>query len=239
MTAPSGQAVLVQDPRLQWPDGLARGEGFVECLEQLGDGLAFVERGDVGLVVVGHVRDDVPRVAEVLGVMGLTLTPAGDQAGPGVLGLDAVAEPVRAGRRARLVPQRVGEPGYIERGGGMIAHPEARQVRHRDESFLHPHAVGKAPRRVGQRMQVAAGQPAYYWQIMTPGAILGIIVVIMVVAFIAALLVDVDLGHEPAEVLSIVGQVVKIGRVEIENAVRWIFRGIAGVQNYIQRLATR
>ena len=25
-------------------------------------------------------------------------------------------------------------------------------------------------------MQVAAGQPAYYWQIMTPGAILGIIV---------------------------------------------------------------
>jgi hypothetical protein len=26
------------------------------------------------------------------------------------------------------------------------------------------------------RMQVAAGQPAYYWQIMTPGAILGIIV---------------------------------------------------------------
>jgi hypothetical protein len=26
------------------------------------------------------------------------------------------------------------------------------------------------------RMQVAAGQPAYYWQIMTPGAIVGIIV---------------------------------------------------------------
>ena len=26
------------------------------------------------------------------------------------------------------------------------------------------------------RLQVAAGQPAYYWQIMTPGAILGIIV---------------------------------------------------------------
>ena len=26
------------------------------------------------------------------------------------------------------------------------------------------------------RMQVAAGQPAYYWQIMTPGAIVGVIV---------------------------------------------------------------
>ena len=26
------------------------------------------------------------------------------------------------------------------------------------------------------RLQVAAGQPAYYWEIMTPGAILGIIV---------------------------------------------------------------
>ena len=45
-------------------------------------------------------RDQHPasRVAEVIGVMGLALAPAGDQAGPGVLGLDAVPEPVRADR---------------------------------------------------------------------------------------------------------------------------------------------
>ena len=35
--------------------------------------------------------------------------------------------------------------------------------------------VGKIAYGVSM-MQVAAGQPAYYWQIMTPGAILGIIV---------------------------------------------------------------
>jgi hypothetical protein len=42
------------------------------------------------------------RVAEVISVVGLALAGAGGEAGAGVLGLDAVAEPVRAPRRARL-----------------------------------------------------------------------------------------------------------------------------------------
>ena len=45
--------------------------------------------------------------------MGLALAAAGDQAGPGVLGLDAVAKPVRAPRRARLEPQRLSQAGRV------------------------------------------------------------------------------------------------------------------------------
>jgi hypothetical protein len=52
-------------------------------------------------------------VAEVVRVVGFALAPAGGQAGPGVLGLDAVAEPVGAPRRARLVAQRLGQPGRM------------------------------------------------------------------------------------------------------------------------------
>jgi len=40
----------------------------------------------------------------------LAFAGAGNQPRPGVLGLDAVAQPVRARRRAWLIPQRVGEP---------------------------------------------------------------------------------------------------------------------------------
>ena len=68
----------------------------------------------VGQRLAGPLAGDqhpAPGVAEVIGVVGLALAPAGGQAGPGVLGLDAVAEPVRAPRRARLVPQRLGQPG--------------------------------------------------------------------------------------------------------------------------------
>ncbi len=39
--------------------------------------------------------------------------PAGHQARPGILRLDAVPQPVRAPRRARLVPQRLGQPGGV------------------------------------------------------------------------------------------------------------------------------
>ena len=56
--------------------------------------------------------------------MGLALAGAGDQAGPGVLGLDAVPQPVRARRRARLIPQRVGEPFHVLAlgvGVGLVA----------------------------------------------------------------------------------------------------------------------
>ena len=48
-------------------------------------------------------------------------------------------------------------------------------------------------------------------------------------ALIAALLIDMDLGHQPTEVLGIVRQVVKIGGVEIEHAARWILSRIGGI----------
>ena len=56
--------------------------------------------------------------------MGLALAAAGSQAGPGVLGLDAVPEPVGAPRRARLVPQRLGQPRRmcpLRVGVGLVA----------------------------------------------------------------------------------------------------------------------
>src|SRR6201999_4493126 len=46
-------------------------------------------------------QDAASGVAEVGLVVGFALAAAGDQAGAGVLGLDAVAEPVGAARRAR------------------------------------------------------------------------------------------------------------------------------------------
>ena len=81
----------------------------------VGQGLAGPFAGD---------QDAAPGVAEVLAAVGLALAGTRPQAGPGVLGLDAVAEPVRAGRRARLVPQRVGQPGGVVGlavGGGLVA----------------------------------------------------------------------------------------------------------------------
>ena len=56
--------------------------------------------------------------------MGLALAGTGDQAGPGVLGLDAVAKPVGTPRRARLVSQRVGQPidvGALGVGIALVA----------------------------------------------------------------------------------------------------------------------
>jgi hypothetical protein len=55
-------------------------------------------------------QDPATGITEVISVVGLALAPAGDQAGPGVLGLDAVAEPVRAPWRARLEAQRLSQP---------------------------------------------------------------------------------------------------------------------------------
>jgi hypothetical protein len=55
----------------------------------VGKGLAGPFAGD---------QDSSAGVAEVLGSVRLTLAQAGYQAGPGVLGLDAVPEPVRAHR---------------------------------------------------------------------------------------------------------------------------------------------
>jgi hypothetical protein len=47
-------------------------------------------------------QDPASAVTEVIRVVGFALAPAGDQAGPGALGLDAVAEPVRAPRAVVL-----------------------------------------------------------------------------------------------------------------------------------------
>jgi hypothetical protein len=49
-------------------------------------------------------------IAELFAAVCLALAGAGDQAWAGVLGLDAVPQPVGAGRGARLVPERLGEP---------------------------------------------------------------------------------------------------------------------------------
>lgn len=58
----------------------------------LGEGLAGPVAGD---------QDAAAAEAEVLAVVGLRFALAGDQFGAGVFGLHAVAEPVRAPRRAR------------------------------------------------------------------------------------------------------------------------------------------
>jgi hypothetical protein len=52
----------------------------------------------------------------------------------------------------------------------------ARKVNSLALGVLFGFAIGTLLAFGVSRMQVAAGQPAYYWQIMTPGAILGIIV---------------------------------------------------------------
>src|SRR6187551_3985758 len=52
----------------------------------------------------------------------------------------------------------------------------ARKVNSLPLGVLFGFAIGTLLAFGVSRMQVAAGQPAYYWQIMTPGAILGIIV---------------------------------------------------------------
>jgi len=52
----------------------------------------------------------------------------------------------------------------------------ARKVNSLPLGVLFGFAIGTLLAFGVSRMQVAAGQPAYYWQIMTPGAILGVIV---------------------------------------------------------------
>ena len=80
------------DPGLS--EGFADDGGAVGPV--LGQGLAGPLAGD---------QDAAAAEAEVLPVVRLRVAPAGSQAGAGVLGLDAVAEPVRAARRARQAPQ--------------------------------------------------------------------------------------------------------------------------------------
>jgi hypothetical protein len=81
----------------------------------VGEGLAGPFAGD---------QDAAPGVAKVFALVSFALTVPGPQSRPRVLGLDAVAQPVRARRRARLVPQRVGQtPGVLVLGwcAGLVA----------------------------------------------------------------------------------------------------------------------
>src|ERR1700756_3792336 len=50
-------------------------------------------------------QDPPPGIAEMIRVMCFALAPAGSQVGPGVLGLNAVPQPVGTPGRARLEPQ--------------------------------------------------------------------------------------------------------------------------------------
>jgi hypothetical protein len=123
-----------QSPRVVHVVRVARGNGFPGVPGRVG--CRNIERLQEPVLAVGAVvgqrlagplaRDQhpAPGIAEVIGVMGLALAPAGDQARPGTLGLDAVPQPVRAPRRARLIPHSLSQPGRVlllGAGGGLVA----------------------------------------------------------------------------------------------------------------------
>jgi hypothetical protein len=56
----------------------------------------------------------------------------------------------------------------------------------------------------------------------------------MFVALMAALLIDPNFGHQSAEVLGVVRQVVKIGGIEVVHLARFVFRGVAGIQDQVE-----
>ena len=94
-------------------DGLPGVASRVGCREAEGGQEPVAPGGPmVGEGLAGpFARDEDPPsgVAEVLAAVCLALASAWPQARAGVLGLDAVAQPVRAYRRARLVAERVGQ----------------------------------------------------------------------------------------------------------------------------------
>jgi hypothetical protein len=108
-----------------WFPGVAAGVGCrkAECAGEpgftvgavVGEGFAGPFAGD---------QDAASGVAEVFAAVGFAFAAARPQPGAGVLGLDAVAEPVRARRRARLITERIGEPpgmGGLGVGAGLVA----------------------------------------------------------------------------------------------------------------------
>jgi hypothetical protein len=82
--------------------GIGDAEGFQEPLlavgAMVGEGLAGPFAGD---------QHPAPGVAEVFAAVCLALAVPGAHSGTSVLGLDAVAQPVGACRRARFVAQRL------------------------------------------------------------------------------------------------------------------------------------
>jgi len=85
-----------------------------EHLSQPGFPVAAVVGQGLARPFAGN-QHPAPGVAEVIAAVRFPLAGTGDQAAPGVSGLDAVAQPVRAGRRARLVAERLGKPVLVVR----------------------------------------------------------------------------------------------------------------------------
>ena len=110
--------------------GVTGGDGFPGVPGRVGVGDA--ERGQEPVLAVGAVvgeclarpfagdQDAASGIAEVLAAVGLAPAVPGPQAGPGVAGLDAVAELVGAPRRARLVSERLDQPvGVLSLRAGL------------------------------------------------------------------------------------------------------------------------
>jgi hypothetical protein len=91
------QVVLVGGLDLFPPVGSGVGCRKTEHLGQRGFPVAAVVGKSLARPLAGD-QDPPSGVAEVGAAVGLALAGAGDQAGSGFLGLDAVAEPVGAGR---------------------------------------------------------------------------------------------------------------------------------------------
>src|SRR5262249_48674934 len=114
MQEPPGgrQVVLVPRPDLLPPVGGGVGWRKTEYLGQPSLPVAAVVGESLARPFAGD-QHPAPGVAEVVAAVCLALARSGDQAGPGVLGLDAIPQPVRTRRRARLEPQRLSEPVHV------------------------------------------------------------------------------------------------------------------------------
>ena len=98
----------------------------------------------------------------------------------GVLGIpDGLSALVSAGDDPNIRAGIAGiVVGSVVKGliAGVLIGWFAKKVNSLPLGVLFGFAIGTLLAFGVSRLQVAAGQPAYYWQIMTPGAILGIIV---------------------------------------------------------------
>jgi hypothetical protein len=116
---------VIQVLRVAWGDGFPGIAGRVSCRNTERPQQPVLPVGAViGQRLAGPLARDqhpAPGITEVIGIVGLALAPAGDQARPGVLGLDAVPEPVRAGRRARLIPHASASRAACARCGSVWA----------------------------------------------------------------------------------------------------------------------
>src|SRR5215470_18056272 len=63
------------------------------------------------------------------------------------------------------------------------------------------------------------------------------IAVFLVIEVIAALLLDPNFRHQPAEVLGVIREVIEIAGVEIKHLTGLVFPCVASIQNDVERLA--